>query len=29
MGTVLAMPEVLSMAMHALILLVKGEGKVM
>jgi len=29
MGTVLAMPEVLSLAMHALLLLVKGEGKVM
>lgn len=29
MGTVLAIPEVLSMAMHALVLLAKGEGKVM
>lgn len=29
MGTVLAMPEVLSMAMHALVLLAKGEDKVM
>jgi Rrf2 family protein len=29
MGTVLAMPEVLSLAMHALVLLAKGEGKVM
>ena len=29
MGTVLAMPEVLSMAMHALLLLAKDEGKVM
>ena len=29
MGTILAMPEVLSLAMHSLVLLAKEDGKVM